>query len=71
MRSKKMRVLMPATNGREYVTTAIIKSTDGPTVTLTNISGMPRSLEMDVPGTRIIGRKRSGRRGNRARGGRS
>ncbi len=71
MRSKKMRVLMPATNGRDYVTTANIKRVEGPTVTLTNISGMPSTLEMDVAASRVIGRKRSGRRGNRVKEGRS
>lgn len=69
MRSKKMRVLMPATNGRDYVTTADIKSSGGSIVTLHNISGMPSTLEMDVAASRVIGRKRSGRRGNRAKRG--
>ena len=66
-----MRVLMPATNGRDYITTACIKASTGETVTIGNISGMPTTLEMDVAASRVIGRKRSGRRGNRMKGGRA
>lgn len=69
MRSKRMRVLMPATTGRDYITTANVNSRPGGSVELSNISGMPSSVTIETTPDRILGRKRSGRRGQRTKTG--
>ena len=71
MRSKRMRVLMPSTSGRDYVTTAQIHKSGRDVVEITNISGMPEDLILGVSPERIIGKKRSGRRARRMKGGRA
>lgn len=67
MRTKRVRVLMPA-QGRDYVTAADLISYEGDTATICNISGLDPSLSMGLDSSRILGRKRSGRRGARQKG---
>ena len=55
---------MPA-QGRDYVTAADLISYEGDTATICNISGLDPSLSMGLDSSRILGRKRSGRRGAR------
>ena len=71
MNSKRMRVLMPASGGRSYVTTAHVQGLPGGSVRLSNISGLPKSLTIDTNSDNVLGRKRSGRRGTRRMGGTS
>ena len=60
-----MRVLMPASGGRTYITTANVTPAKAGRVTLSHISGMPTDLQIETTTDRVLGRKRSGKRGGR------
>ena len=65
---KKYRIQMKGMGGNKYVTTACIVNSNESYVTLNNISGMSPTLQLQVPTSQVLGRKRSGRRGHRSRG---
>ena len=67
MKNKRVRVLMPAA-GRDYVTAADLLQYEGETALVSNIAGCDPALTMGLDSSRILGRKRSGRRGARQKG---
>lgn len=70
MKVKRVRVLIPASR-RDYVAAAdlVAMSPSGDMATIINISGLDPELCMGLDSRRILGRKRSGKRGNRQRSG--
>lgn len=63
---KRLRIIVPG-QGHDYISCGDFVSEDNGMTTVRNVRGLNPDLQFSLDGSRILGVKRSGRRGRRQR----